>query len=415
MGTPWAPILCVVIAAALLATFVNVPAFGPRAASAGTPASDLGNRGRATFATASAPSVPPTPTRTVFERVGVVLPNGSPGEADSVHARAPFVLRDDDATYKMWYMGYDGYRFRMLYATSPDGIHWLKHGVIMDVGVPPYNWDSVGGQSVLKIQSVYHMWFSAGYWSGGPFVFWAQIYHAVSMDGLSWNVTGVALPPNQFWDRGMTNAPWVVRDSAGVFWLFHSGWDGSNTRVGVATSGDGISFTPYAGNPILDLGPSGSWDESDVNTPAVIPGSTWLLCYAGTNRQVGALGTATSSDGYHWSKSQGNPVLGPDPAPAFDSSGLVYPDWLADPSGSRLYYAGGDGRTLQIGLIKASTVRDDVPLRLDDTPRIAALGTVAAIDAAVVGLALVVGRRPQRRPSAPPSQEWPPIRPPGSS
>jgi len=404
-----------VIAAALLATFVNVPAFGPRAASAGTPASDLGNRGRATFATASAPSVPPTPTRTVFERVGVVLPNGSPGEADSVHARAPFVLRDDDATYKMWYMGYDGYRFRMLYATSPDGIHWLKHGVIMDVGVPPYNWDSVGGQSVLKIQSVYHMWFSAGYWSGGPFVFWAQIYHAVSMDGLSWNVTGVALPPNQFWDRGMTNAPWVVRDSAGVFWLFHSGWDGSNTRVGVATSGDGISFTPYAGNPILDLGPSGSWDESDVNTPAVIPGSTWLLYYAGTNRQVGALGTATSSDGYHWSKSQGNPVLGPDPAPAFDSSGLVYPDWLADPSGSRLYYAGGDGRTLQIGLIKASTVRDDVPLRLDDTPRIAALGTVAAIDAAVVGLALVVGRRPQRRPSAPPSQEWPPIRPPGSS
>ena len=415
MGTPWAPILCVVIAAALLATFVNVPAFGPRAASAGTPASDLGNRGRATFATASAPSVPPTPTRTVFERVGVVLPNGSPGEADSVHARAPFVLRDDDATYKMWYMGYDGYRFRMLYATSPDGIHWLKHGVIMDVGVPPYNWDSVGGQSVLKIQSVYHMWFSAGYWSGGPFIFWAQIYHAVSMDGLSWNVTGVALPPNQFWDRGMTNAPWVVRDSAGVFWLFHSGWDGSNTRVGVATSGDGISFTPYAGNPILDLGPSGSWDESDVNTPAVIPGSTWLLYYAGTNRQVGALGTATSSDGFHWSKSQGNPVLGPDPAPAFDSSGLVYPDWLADPSGSRLYYAGGDGRTLQIGLIKASTVRDDVPLRLDDTPRIAALGTVAAIDAAVVGLALVVGRRPQRRPSAPPSQEWPPIRPPGSS
>jgi len=315
----------------------------------------------------------------------------------------------------MWYMGFDGYRFRMLYATSPDGIHWLKHGVIMDVGVPPYNWDSVGGQSVLKIQSVYHMWFSAGYWSGGPFVFWAQIYHAVSMDGLSWNVTGVALPPNQFWDRGMTNAPWVVRDSAGVFWLFHSGWDGSNTRVGVATSGDGISFTPYAGNPILDLGPSGSWDESDVNTPAVIPGSTWLLYYAGTNRQVGALGTATSSDGFHWSKSQGNPVLGPDPAPAFDSSGLVYPDWLADPSGSRLYYAGGDGRTLQIGLIKASTVRDDVPLRLDDTPRIAALGTVAAIDAAVVGLALVVGRRPQRRPSAPPSQEWPPIRPPGSS
>ncbi len=131
----------------------------------------------------------------------------------------------------------------------------------------------------------------------------------------------------------------------------------------------------------------------------------------------GALGTATSSDGLHWSKSPGNPVVGPDPAPAFDSRVLWFPDWLADPSGPRLYYVGGDGSTLQIGLIKNTTVKDEVPvpLTLDDTPRIAALGTVAAIDAAVVGLALVVGRRPPRRPSAPPPQEWPRIQPPGPS
>src|SRR5437660_8472750 len=262
-------------------------------------------------ATASGLGSSPTPEKTVFQKAGVVLPHGSPGEADSVYARAPFVLRDDDGTYKMWYSGYDGSVNRMLYASSPDGIRWTKHGVILDVGVPPYNWNSVGGQSVLKIQSVYHMWFSAGYWSGGPFVYWAQISHAVSMDGLYWNVTGVVLPPNQFWDRGMTNSPWVVRDSAGLFWLFHSGWDGSNTRIGVATSGDGISFTPYAGNPILDLGPSGSWDQSDVNTPSVIPGSTWLLYYGGTDRMSGALGTATSSDGLHWSKSPGNPEAAP--------------------------------------------------------------------------------------------------------
>src|SRR5438552_469222 len=216
-------------------------------------------------ATASGLGSSPTPDKTVFQKAGIVLPHGSPGEADSVYARAPFVLRDDDGTYKMWYSGYDGSVNRMLYASSPDGIRWTKHGVILDVGVPPYNWNSVGGQSVLKIQSVYHMWFSAGYWSGGPFVYWAQIYHAVSMDGLYWNVTGVVLPPNQFWDRGMTNSPWVVRDSAGLFWLFHSGWDGSNTRIGVATSGDGISFTPYAGQPSLDLGPSGACDQSDVN------------------------------------------------------------------------------------------------------------------------------------------------------
>jgi Glycosyl hydrolases family 32 N-terminal domain len=415
LSSQWAPVLCLVIAAALLATCVVLAIIGPRGASGGMPASELGERGRATFATASERSVPPTPAKTNFGKVGVVLPNGTFGEADSVHARAPFVLRDDDGTYKMWYMGYDGDRFRMLFATSPDGIHWAKHGVMMDVGVPPYYWDSVGGQSVLKIGSVYHMWFCAGFWSGGPFGFWAQIYHAVSTDGLSWNVTGVALPPNQVWDQGMTNAPWVVQDRSGLYWLYFSGWDGSNTRLGVATSVDGLSFTPYSGNPILDLGSSGSWDQSDVNTPAVIPGPPWLLFYGGTDRITGALGIARSNDGFHWSKSPRNPVFKPDPAPAFDSSMLAYPDWLADPSGPRIYYAGGDGRTIQIGLIKTTTVKQDqsVSVRLDDTPRIAPLGTVGTINGAVLVLTLLVGGRSSKTHSAPRAQEKSRIRPPG--
>ncbi len=299
---------------------------------------------------------------TVFGKAGVVLPNGSPGEADSVSARGPFVLRESDGTYKMWYSGLDGYRNRMLYATSDDGIHWAKHGVMIDVLTPPYYWDSVSVASVLKIGSTYHMWFSAGYWSGGPFTFWAQIYHATSTNGEDWNVTGVALPPNQDWDIGMTAAPWVVQDPSGTFWLFFSGWDGSNTRVGVATSENGTSFTPYAGNPIIDLGPSGDWDSLDTNTPAVIPGSPWILFFAGTDRVTESIGIATSDDGLNWTKFPFNPVFIPDPPPAFDSTALYRPAPLNDPSGPRLYYTGWDGSTGQIGLFMNVTAYEPVGL-----------------------------------------------------
>src|SRR5207247_677962 len=290
-------------------------------------------------ATASGLGSSPTPEKTVFQKAGIVLPHGAPGEADSVYARAPFVLRDDDGTYKMWYSGYDGSVNRMLYASSPDGIRWTKHGVILDVGVPPYNWNSVGGQSVLKIQSVYHMWFSAGYWSGGRLVFLVLIYQQLSMHGFCWTVAEVVVRPAYMFGACMTDSAYQRRS------------------------------------------------------------------------------TAMSIVGLHSSNSPCKPVGGPDPAPAFASRVLLFPDWLADPSGPRLYYVGGDGSTLQIGLIKNTTVKDEVPvpLTLDDTPRIAALGTVAAIDAAVVGLALFVGRRPPRRPSAPPPQEWPRIQPPGPS
>jgi hypothetical protein len=148
----------------------------------------------------------------------------------------------------------------------------------------------------------------------------------------------------------MTSAPWVVQDDAGVFWLFFSGWDGTNTRIGVATSANGTSFTPYAGNPVIDLGPAGAWDSADTTTPAVIPGSPWTMLFGGTDRATGSIGLAVSSDGFNWTKFPLNPVFIPDPAPAFDSTTLNAPMPLNDPSGPRLYYAGGDGPTGAIGL-----------------------------------------------------------------
>ncbi len=286
----------------------------------------------------------------------IAIDVGPPGAADSIYARTPFVLKDTDGSYKMWYTGYDGARNRMLYATSPDGVHWTKHGVIMDVLTPPFYFDSVGRMSVIKNGSTYEGWFHAGFWSGGPFGYWGQIYHALSADGANWTITGVALPPNQSWDIGMTNVPMVLQDSHGVFWMYFTGWDGSNTRLGVATSLNGTSFVPYANNPILPLGPAGSWDSMDMSGGAsvVVSGSAWTMWYDGTDRVQDALGLAHSTDGFNWTKGASNPVFVSEPSPSWDDHGVGQPDLFASPGGPRLYFTGSDGSYVRIGTANLS-------------------------------------------------------------
>lgn len=58
-----------------------------------------------------------------WTREGIVLNIGSPGALDDTHVRQPFVLKDG-SVYRMWYAGGDGTRYRIMYATSNDGVAW---------------------------------------------------------------------------------------------------------------------------------------------------------------------------------------------------------------------------------------------------------------------------------------------------
>src|SRR5437773_7684132 len=93
-----------------------------------------------------------------WERLGMVLDLGPPGSFDSAGVLNPYVMKDG-GTYRMWYRGYDGMRNRILYATSPDGVVWTKHGVAIDVLTAPYYLDGAAGQSVMREGALYRMWF----------------------------------------------------------------------------------------------------------------------------------------------------------------------------------------------------------------------------------------------------------------
>jgi predicted GH43/DUF377 family glycosyl hydrolase len=75
-----------------------------------------------------------------------------------------------------------------------------------------------------------------------------------------------------------------------------------------------VSLTPYEGNPILNVGSSGSWDDGEIFGPAVVfHNGAYHMLYTGgrVNFSDGTLsvGYATSTDGLTWEKSESNPVF----------------------------------------------------------------------------------------------------------
>ena len=179
-----------------------------------------------------------------------VLGVGPSGTWEDMEVLTPKVLSNDTG-YKMWYAGGDGNHRRLGYATSADGLVWSKHesNPVLDLG-PEDTWDDerIYGPSVIYDGVEYKMW-----------------YH---------------------------------------------GYDGVNYRIGYATSGDGIAWIKHAENPVIDVGPSESWEDEHIALPSVLfDGDVYKMWYTGHDGTYKRIGYAISPDGINWSKHEGNPVL----------------------------------------------------------------------------------------------------------
>ena len=172
-----------------------------------------------------------------------MLQAGAAGSWEANSVGSPSVIKDG-STYKMWYTGLDAAALygRIGYATSPDGITWTKYAgnPVLDVGAPG-SWDTNyrGRPTVVKVGGLYHMWFN-GY---------------------------------------------------------------ANSSIGYATSPDGVTWTEYAGNPVI-AGGSGGWDNFVYRPCVLYDGAQYHMWYSGENsaHTLSQVGYATSSDGMHWTR-----------------------------------------------------------------------------------------------------------------
>jgi sucrose-6-phosphate hydrolase SacC (GH32 family) len=191
----------------------------------------------------------------------------------------------------------------------------------------PGDWDGHRYPAgVVKVDGTYHLYYIGQLASSSaPDDF--QDGHAWSLDGVDWELdpTNPVLrrgDPGEWDDVGAALGA-VIHDGV-EFRLWYGGADGAVARVGYATSMDGSVWTKDVdNNPIIDVGPPGSFDDTFVCPGSVIfhDGRYRMWYFAG--RTVGPddydwrIGYAWSDDpdGLIWTKHP-EPVLGPRPGNA---------------------------------------------------------------------------------------------------
>ncbi len=227
---------------------------------------------------------------------------------------------------------------------------WVDDPVDPVIGSPdPGAWDQDRYPlAVINVDGMYHLYFN-GQDEGASFPHGYDIGHATSSDGVTW----VMDPANPVLTRGAEgewddDALWgvgVIYDESG-FRMWYSGIEADSVaRVGYATSADGSAWTKYAGNPIMDVGPPGSFDDLGVLPSTVMVRDGLYQMWYMSSRQVGGpddwdyrIGYAESDDGLSWTGR---------PEPVLDTGSLlVAPSVFFDGSQYHMWYENvGGGRS----------------------------------------------------------------------
>ncbi len=270
-----------------------------------------------------------------------VIEPGPAGAWDSSDVLNPSVVRWRGG-YLNLYSGFDGRTWRTGVAESPDGGHWVKRGAVLSPSGQGWEGSYIAANgAALSDGATLRYYYQAGGADAAKLP--PQIGLATSSDGVVW--TKRARPvlgpgPYMSWDERGVADPFVIRMGATLY-LFYTGMDRARRqRLGVAESGDGLTWTKLRSNPVLELGGFGDFDENGLGEPAVwaAHGYYWML-YTGRDRgERRRLGLARSEGGAHWVK-RPLVIAGSE---SWDAQVICDPSVEPVSGGLRVWFGGGD-------------------------------------------------------------------------
>lgn len=272
---------------------------------------------------------------------------------DNVGGVAQPVVIYDEGLYKMWYHGMgrvegEPWKTYIHYKESVDGINWTTlQNQVMYPGFNTWDSKSVSSGAVLKEDGIYKMYY-CGF--SNEYENW-HIGLATSADGISWNKNPQPiLYGTTGWEYQIIPSAIIKINS--TYFLYYTGRNLPQSRIGLAISNDGINFTKYSGNPILTN--DHPWEMDGVLDASVIYENGVLKMVYG-NSNAGGFGYATSSDGINWVKDNSNPFYEKmNTANHWGDDYMAYPNLLKTNNEYRLYYSGiGDNTIIyKIGFMR---------------------------------------------------------------
>ena len=254
--------------------------------------------------------------------------------------------------YMMWYVGLANGRAHTLYAESQDGVNWIRP-ISMPVLNPGVNgaWDSwcAAAGPVIKEGGLYKMYYTGYSNPDGQY----SIGLATSIDGIVWQKRPEPIINGTTgWERQL--APHSILKIDSLYYLYYDGRSQTgDNRIGVAFSYDGITWTKYAGNPVLT--PTVSWEGTGVAWPSVISeNGTFKMVYMKVTYESDDLfGMATSTDGISWTKLNTNPIFKPeDTSNGWAYYDIAYPCFIKAGNEYRIYYSGWNQGMYKIGFVR---------------------------------------------------------------
>ena len=254
-------------------------------------------------------------------------------------------------TYFMYFRGQFQGHDRIGVATVAredfDGVRWdIRPDPVIDVG-PEGSWDEthVLDPASVLIDGTTYLYYTAVSPKADRAVCLATADDGIHFEKYEGNPVVIGGGPEV-----------VVSD--GVFYLYY--WkkkpSGTGYQIHAARSTDGRNFEEYGSEPVLPIGPEGSWDSHTVETPRIfMEGSVYYMVYCGSDRYNDYpwnAGLAVSSDLLRWKKYHGNPIFSRGQEGAWDEGAIWFT--TVEKIGGRYLmwyegYGGGTARTEPYG------------------------------------------------------------------
>ncbi len=147
------------------------------------------------------------------------------------------------------------------------------------------------------------------------------------------------------------SSPVVFQDDDGGWVMLYAGYGEGVVRIGRATSSDGVSWARSGSTPVFELGDD--WDSFGALPGSIerLGSGEWRLWYSGSNGERSRIGIATSSDGVSFSQARedGGWVFGTGSAGDWDDTSVYHPWVLSTGDTLHLWYVGYDGESTRIG------------------------------------------------------------------
>lgn len=155
------------------------------------------------------------------------------------------------------------------------------------------------------------------------------------------------------WNERQVVQPSVLWDGSRYRMYYRGHYSASSTAFGVATSVNGRSWTNSALNPVFSKGATGTWDSFGIAGPWVVhdpddPSAPWKLYYHAKDQVAGtrAIGLATSSNGYAWTRYGTGPVLDHGVGADYDAKSAHAPAVFVADGVYHMYYSAKDATSV---------------------------------------------------------------------